>query len=996
MLSTAIRCVSYSRLKTLAGLPGTWALAILATAFVACVLLIAMHVSYARNLDGLTEVVRGFRQARIDLFQAMLSTSRLPEAGGPAGPGRQAELRDALHRLSGAEPAMQLPPEIDMAFRARVATFVAALDTARRSGTDPALDPQPRAAFQDLDESIDAMDEVVGTQRDQIGLEEDQLFWMVLAISALLLSALVVVMVRVNHQQRAVAAARAEITERFTQIAENIQEVFWLTDLSMRKLIYVSPGYDRIWGRSVDALLAVPGSWRNAIHPEDLQIFARAATRNLTEGTYDIEYRILRPDGEIRWIRDRAFPVRDAAGALIRVAGVAEDITERKLAQSEIYDSRQRLRMLIEHAPAALAMFDRSMRCVAASRRWVEYCKLSDEQVLGVSAYDVFPEIPGRWKAVHARCMTGEIARAEEEYFDSGDGTAMWLRWEVHPWYGLDGKIGGTSIFTEDITARKLAELAREESEARFRQIVDNMREVFWLTSTERHGILYVSPGYEAIWGRTCADLYASPMAWMEAIHPDDRERVRQAALQDQTRGGYDIEYRIVRPGGEHRWIHDRAFPVRDAEGRIFRIAGVAEDVTEQRRSQEFMLDIAHGVAGETGTEFFRSLVTNLARYTQAEWVTVGELIDGGTRIRDVAQRSVGLPASRREFEVTGRPCERVLRDGSIRVWMDGVAEAFPGDQELAANGMRSFAGVPLFGPEREPIGVVSIISRRPMEDRTRVEAALQIFAARAQAELLRLQREREVLELNVTLEQRVRERTARMETAYQDLEAFSYSVSHDLRAPLRAIEGFLQVVVEEGPLNAPQREAFDSSVASAGRMSQLINDLMALAKVDQHPLQRASVDLAQLAREVVVSLREREPSRQVVVSFKVAMAFADSQLLRVALENLLGNAWKFTGKKTGAIIEFGMERTDNGTPVYYVRDNGAGFDPRYATRLFAPFQRLHAAKDFEGTGIGLATVQRIVRRHGGRIWATAASGEGATFRFTLSPDSLQPSLRIA
>jgi signal transduction histidine kinase len=228
------------------------------------------------------------------------------------------------------------------------------------------------------------------------------------------------------------------------------------------------------------------------------------------------------------------------------------------------------------------------------------------------------------------------------------------------------------------------------------------------------------------------------------------------------------------------------------------------------------------------------------------------------------------------------------------------------------------------------------------------------------------------------------------LEGTNRELEAFSYSVSHDLRAPLRSIDGFSQILQEdyEDVLDEEGLDYLGRVRAASGHMATLIDDLLDLSRVGRRPLRMEPVDLSRMVTEIIEDLRAAEPERKVeFVAGRGIRAWGDVSLLKVALENLLGNAWKFTARETEARIEFGADR-DPGpgfrAPVYYVRDNGAGFDQAYADKLFGAFQRLHGQEEFEGTGIGLATVARIVHRHGGRVWAEGDVGEGATFYFTL------------
>ena len=241
--------------------------------------------------------------------------------------------------------------------------------------------------------------------------------------------------------------------------------------------------------------------------------------------------------------------------------------------------------------------------------------------------------------------------------------------------------------------------------------------------------------------------------------------------------------------------------------------------------------------------------------------------------------------------------------------------------------------------------------------------------------------------ELAGSLDKQVEERTRELELVNKELSAFAYSVSHDLRAPLRSIDGFSQIVLDDyaDQLDDTGRRLLGRIRAAAVRMGSLIQSLLELSRVTRHELVRQPFSLSEMAASVVEGLKASSPDREVTVTIETDMRVeADPNLTRALLDNLIQNAWKFTSKTPNASIEIGRV-TKEGRPVYFVRDNGAGFDPAYADRLFTPFQRLHAESEFEGTGIGLATVQRVVNRHSGRIWAESETGRGATFFFALS-----------
>ncbi len=251
-----------------------------------------------------------------------------------------------------------------------------------------------------------------------------------------------------------------------------------------------------------------------------------------------------------------------------------------------------------------------------------------------------------------------------------------------------------------------------------------------------------------------------------------------------------------------------------------------------------------------------------------------------------------------------------------------------------------------------------------------------------------RVESRNEIKHLNAVLEQRVVERTRELEDVNSELEAFSYSVSHDLRTPLRSIDGFAQALVEDysDVLDDSGRDFLNRVRKAAQRMGILIDDLLKLSRVTRGDFAPTPLDLSKIAEEIVVELRDKDPGRDVAVHIHADVnGYGDGRFMRIALENLLNNAWKYTARASNASIEFGTSE-QNGEARFFVKDNGAGFDMAHAGQLFGAFQRLHDARDYPGTGVGLATVQRIIRRHKGQVWAEAETNKGAVFYFTLAP----------
>jgi PAS domain S-box-containing protein len=375
--------------------------------------------------------------------------------------------------------------------------------------------------------------------------------------------------------------ALQESETRFRELAENISEVFWMSDPENTRMLYISPAYETIWGRPRDTLYSSPASWMEAIHPEDLARIAQMRVARSAGEPHDNIYRIVRPDGSIRWIRDRGFPVRDENGAVVRFAGIAEDITEQKRAEERLREYEK----VVEGLEEMIMVIDRDYRYLIANTAYLKYHGMEREQLIGRLVPDlldraVFETVV---KPRFDECLEGRSIRYEIKYRYEQCGERDMLV----SYFPIEGRSGidRVACVLQDITERKKAEAALRDSEARFRQLAENIEEVFWITDLAGTTI-YISPGYERIWGRSRESLYAAPKSWRQNIHPEDRSRMEATFASDPGSTG-DYTYRIVGPDGSIRWIRDRGFPVRAESGEVIRFAGIAEDITATKSVEE-------------------------------------------------------------------------------------------------------------------------------------------------------------------------------------------------------------------------------------------------------------------------------------------------------------------------------------------------------------------------------------------------------------------------
>ncbi len=783
----------------------------------------------------------------------------------------------------------------------------------------------------------------------------------------------VVVLVDVTDQRRAERSLR-ESRRLYETLVQQMPVGFFRKDLAGR-YVFVNSAFAHIAGAAPEDLLGRTSEEfareRRAASPDAFlpewegNFVAGGRHHREIVGTGRIlaqEEELIAPDGERRSFHSIKIPVRNEEGGLVGSQGIMIDVTERRRAEEAVRASELRVRLATE--AAAIGFWESDLRTgrITWSDRETELMGFAPGEFSGTVADFValiHPDDRAKFRAAKQRAIEGPGDYAVELRFVRRDGSVRWglVRGRVErDKAGEPVRFVGVEI---DITAQKLSELEVRAERHKLALFVEHAPAAIAMLDRDL-GYLSVSRRWAAEFAPGIPDLVGRrPLDHLPDSYGLWHARYQRALAGETVR--VDAE-RMVRPDGTARWLHWEIHPWTNESGGIGGIVVLGEDITSRRTAEQAL---------ETERTLLRTIFDVLP---ESIYVKDGEsrfLMANAACAADMRVPSSADLLGRTDADFFDADLARRFREKELTVLageeLRDQADVFPGDDSDLRHRINNV--VPLRTREGAIYGLVG--------------TSRDVTAAK--------RAEQEIRDLNARLEQRVLERTAELEAANQELEAFSYSVSHDLRAPLRAIDGFSQIVEEDYAelLPAEGRRRLGTIRGEAQRMGRLIDDLLAFSRLGRGPVEVAPVDMDALVRECTVSLAQESAGRELTWQIDpLPPARGNARLLRQVWFNLIANALKYTRKRSQATIRISSRTDAAGAPVYFVQDDGVGFDMRYAGKLFGVFQRLHRADEFEGTGAGLAIARRIVQRHFGRIWAESSPGLGATFHFTLfEPD---------
>lgn len=666
------------------------------------------------------------------------------------------------------------------------------------------------------------------------------------------------------------------------------------------------------------------------------------------------------PDGDPIWFSVSGRPLFHQDGSFMGYRGVARDITEERMAQFALKESEARYRNTFDHAPVGIATLSPGGAWAAVNDTLCEILGYPRKNLVGQPAQAVtHPEDQAEDARAYQQLSEGKLSTfSREKRFLAQDGSLVWARVTLSALEDTYGTTRGLICVVEDITDRIAALHALQASEERYRRLVDLAPDGVFV---QRDGVIqFANRACQEILGaQTEMDLVGRRL--VDLLEPEFRA-VEVDRLSRLTAGEEGLSH-----------LPPRHLRVRRLDGGVVEVESGLSALEVDKRPAVLciMRDISERIAAE------RALRDSQRRYRE-----VVESVNEVIFQTDPAGRFIFL--NQAWTKVTGfRPEDSLGRALVEFLHPDDRARTRAKFQEVLGGSKPVISHCELRlrtrdGQVRWIEGAFQQMIEAPGE-RPGLTGSLDDISSRKIAELT-------LRNLNQELETRVRLRTTELENSNRELEAFSYSVSHDLRAPLRAIDGFAHIIEEDYAERLdPAGRAYLARIRTAShRMAALIDDLIELARLTRQPLRREYVDVSEMVEQIVEELRAENPQQEVALHLTQGLsAHADRPLLRVVLENLLRNAWKFTVKAPHPQVTISAERVDDKL-VYCVADNGVGFDMAFADKLFRPFHRLHGSGEFSGSGIGLATVQRVIQRHGGRTWAEASPNSGAQFYFTL------------
>lgn len=708
-----------------------------------------------------------------------------------------------------------------------------------------------------------------------------------------------------------------------------------------------------------------------------------------------------RADGSVFSGEAQRSEVTGSGGEVLGVLEVVRDVTGRVQAERAVQAEERRSRAVLDAIPHILWVSDPAGTITYVNAQHRE--RLERDHVRGRVHPEDRPTYDRMWEDAYA---VGTRAQSEVRLaVGEGQDPYRWFVLRVAPIRddrrrdGREGAGGEMGHVTEwvasatDVHDRLVAERRAQRNEERSRGVLEGMPQIVWLTDP-RGQPTYFNRRWEEYVGTGQAGY-----GFLNLLHPEDRAeyQARWAAAVDARRP-FEAEHRLLGEDGRYRTFVTRGLPVRGAGGQVLEWVGTSTDVDDQMYAEaaaRLLADVSEQLSARAGDP----LASRAGHYQAALDLITGRLADSAV----VWGRAPELPllaASRVDLKRLSPAAHDATRTAVEQVAggeepLFATPETFPLLEEVNASGAVLY---PLLGQDGAVRGVLGLTYRQTPRDRDHdlAQELAKRFATALDNDALRLQAaaaQADLQMLNQSLEERVVLRTLELQEANRELEAFSYSVSHDLRTPLRHIVGFGDLLRKEaaGGLTPKGERYLGVITDAAARMSRLIDDLLEFSRMGRQELRRGPVDLGAVVREAWVALEPDRAGRNAEVEVgPLPTVQGDPALLTQVFANLLSNALKYTRTREQARVSV-TARQQDGEVTVTVRDNGVGFDPRYTDKLFGVFQRLHRAEEFEGTGIGLANVRRIVTRHGGRVSAEAVPSEGAAFHVTLPLDGGTP-----